>query len=161
MLTADLLRAIFQAIVTSHVADVAFYPVWSNALDKSEQHVWPRVYWKQPTVGMDVDTSIPQIRNTYQVSFSVLGQVASDRAAGEVVAKHSEMAALASMFIARFADLYIFDTTSYQGVEIDVTMTGAPTLQPVWDAENMATGVIVTFTLSDNRNTPCFDDYFA
>ena len=79
----------------------------------------------------------------------------------QVSQKQSEVAALAMICVARFVDLYVFNTTAYQGVDVDVTLTDAPTFTPFWDEQNMATGVTVAFTIQDNLNDPCFTAYFA
>jgi hypothetical protein len=72
------------------------------------------------------------------------------------------MEALARQCFYRFRQLYILDSTTYQGVEIDLGIETSPVLTAIWDeAGRQTTGVRLTLTVKNNIPTPCFDGFFS
>ena len=161
VLTPDLLRQVFEAIAGDYVGDLAFDVMYTHMLDYSEHSTWPRIHWRPATMGMNINVATATLAQNATCEMWVLGQVDSDRSGNEVSQMHGQMSSLASLVLGRFCELYVFDTTDFQGQALDLSFTGAPSFEPVWDAENMATGVRVTFTVQDNRNIGCTTAYFA
>lgn len=159
MVTTDRIRRAWEAIVTSHKADVAFISLWEPVLD-AQPTKYPCCKWR-PLSGADVTTGSDAIQNLFSVVMHFVDQTASDRDASERDVAHDRMDGIARMCWAKFHQLYVINSNTFQGAYLDFVKDAVPTYTPSWDAtDKHVTGVTLEVTLRSNAPNICIDDYF-
>lgn len=159
MVTGELLYRVWEAVVGSHIAGVTFTHDTNKLLDRDAQMKFPACGWKLPTAGLVPAASV--YMDSYRISMLFVDQTASDRDPVEMLSAHARMEAIAKQCFIRFSDLYIHETTAFEGVDVDLKLTGNPVFTPMWDdGETMLTGVMLAFTVEANE-VECVDAYFA
>ena len=99
--------------------------------------------------------------DTFNIDVLFLDQTASDRLPDERDGAHDRMDAVARQCWRRYAELYVVDTSAFDGVDLDFALDAAAVFQPVYDdGTKMMTGVRLTVTLVATSNDTCMDDYF-
>lgn len=159
MVTVDVIRQAWQAIVEAHKADISFYSSWNAALDDGE-FTYPCALWRPPTVNVrSVDTVTTEDLFTVEVWY--LDQTAADRTRTERDNTYERMEAAARQVWHRFFQLYVADAGTWEGVDLDFVVETDPTLTAVWDSTgSQRTGVQFTVTLSSRAAQDCVEDYF-
>jgi len=158
VVTAELLYRAFGAVVSAHSARVSYIHDTNKILDRDSSVNWPACGWKLPTVGLQSAGDV--YFDTYTISLLFVEQTASDRSSLEMLAAHAKMEAIAKQCFLRFANLYIHDTTAFEGVDIDLELIRDVLMTPVWDdGETMLTGVVLSFTVKAEK-VECIDAYF-
>ena len=165
MVTPDIIKALFKGVVTAHRVGVSWASEWTAALDIDHGASYPLCVWKPPTSGVVI---VPSERgpgyayDVYGVDVLFLDKTDTDRAAEERDQAYERMEVIAKQCFYRFRELYVLDSSTYQGITIDLGVETAPVLTAVWDnAGTMTTGVRMTVTIKNNINTPCVDGYFS
>ncbi len=77
MLSVDILRELWEGVVTSHKDGITFFSRWSDVLDTGNDEHHPKVLWKPPTVAL-----VPNgygCDQTFTVDLIFLDNTASDR----------------------------------------------------------------------------------
>lgn len=158
MLSAELVRDMFEGIVTSHEDGLTFHSLWNTPLDQDHDLDYPAgvVLWKEPEQGGVLEGRSILDRFTVQMAF--VRQHDTERTTGERDAVHSDMSLVARQCFYRFHDLYVRNMTTFQGEDINIRLEGTYTLTPVWDqAGTSTTGVVLTFTFID-QDAYCISD---
>lgn len=161
MVTSELLYAVFRSIVGAHVTDVSFHHDTNKLKDRSASVAFPACFWNLPTSGMYRPGESDVYFDTFTLSMLFLEQTASDRGADEMLAAHSRMELIAKQCFVRFHDLYLSDTTTFEGQAVDCELVGNPSFTPIYDEGTaMLTGVDLSFTVRSMQPV-CVDSYFA
>jgi len=159
MLAPDLLFSVWEDIVTSHVADVSFYHDTNRLLDRAEGTAWPACFWALPSMTLQKDAEV--YRPVYRLSMLFLDQTATDRSPTDMLDAHSRMASIAAQCWVRFSDLYLVDSGTFEGANVDVELVGNPVFTPVYDDDTtMLTGVRLEASLKDTSAPYCVTGYF-
>lgn len=159
MLTADVIREVFEAIVTSHKAGVSYISTWNLVKDDRTDIQYPVAFWGPLTTGLVASAEVLVERFTVDMLF--VDQTASDRTPLQRDQAHARMDAIAKQVWTRFHDLYIVRSSTWQGQAVDLIATTNPTFLPVFDAETQQrTGVRMTATLQSVAAPECVDTYF-
>ena len=149
---------VWEAVVTSYVSDVSFHHDTNQVLDRDAQLSWPAALWTLPTAALSPAASVYLDGFKFHILFA--DQTASDRSPTEMMATHARMEAIAKHCFIRFSDLYINDSTEFQGVLIDLELVGTPTFTPEWDQSGtMYTGVAMSCQVKATQ-VECVDAYF-
>lgn len=160
MVTADAVKAAWEAIVTSHKSQMAFLSIWTAPLDDSIESALPVCIWHPLTTSCTMQDQY--IQDNFAVAMEFLEQTDPDRSTDERDGAHSSMDAVARQCFYRFADLYINDTGTVIGQTLDFTTTASPTFSPVYDdGPHHLTGVRMEVTLTANQRPYCLTDYFS
>lgn len=158
MVTAELIYRAFEAVVTSHKAGVSFVHDTNKILDRETGLSFPAAGWKLPTSGLSRTAEV--YFDTYTLSVLFVDQTATDRSAEDMLQAHARMEVIAKQCVVRFSDLYITNTTAFQGVDIDLELLSDPVFTPVYDDdETMLTGVVLSMTVKAEA-VECIDTYF-
>jgi hypothetical protein len=158
VVTSELLYSVFRAIVTAHKTGVSFHHDTNEILDRSNTVQYPTCGWKLPTEGLVRDASV--YKDTFTLKMLFVDQTARDRSPTEMMHAHSRMAVIAKHCWIRFHDLYIADTNTFEGEEVDVEVIKEPMLTPVWDdGSTMITGVMLMATVKMGQ-PECVTTYF-
>lgn len=159
MVTADIIRRSFEAIISKHKARLHFRSVWTNVLDEADQ-CFPAVWWGPLSGAITPVEGIAPV-DTFNVDMLFVDQTASDRQPDERDGAHDRMDAVARQVWRRFANLYVLNSSTFDGVEMDLALDAAPVLQPVYDdGAKHVTGVRLTVTLVATSADSCMDQYF-
>jgi len=161
VVTADIIRRSFRAIVEQHVAGLKWVSVWTNPLDEETQACFPACWWGALSGSVpDGDGLAPT--DAFNVDVAFLDQTAADRGSEERDEAHARMDAAARMVWRKFQSLYINNSTMFDGVLLDLSIGSTPTLEPMWDhGVSQLTGVRLTVTLTAVSVDTCMDDYFV
>jgi hypothetical protein len=160
MLTVDILRDLFKGVVEAHIVGIAWTSNWTQALDADHDLHYPACVWAPPSTGIVVDNGFAY--DTITIDCAFVDTTDSDRSQDQRDNAYERMEALARQCFYRFRQLYILDSTTYQGVEIDLGIETSPVLTAIWDeAGRQTTGVRLTLTVKNNIPTPCFDGFFS
>ena len=118
MVTTDLIKGAFEAIVTAHNARVAFVPMWVPALDESTETRYPAVWWGPLTSPLKKEQGL-SLQKQFVIDMMFLDQTDPSRSQNELLEAHSRMDAIATQVWMRFIQLYVDNAGSFQGVELD------------------------------------------
>lgn len=162
MVTVDLLRESFAAIVESHKADVTFYIIGTSAKDRGDI-TFPACLWIEVAVTTSVATDenlIPVTSITFSCAF--LDEYATSRGRTAVANAFERMEAIGRQCWIKYHQTYIEESdATWQGERVDLAVETSPTFTPIVDhgPENVA-GVLMEVTLSDLSTVECVDTYF-
>ena len=150
--------SVWEAIVLSHKAGVSFHHDTNQILDRDAQLNWPACFWTLPTAGLVRAGEV--YTDGYKFSLLFADQTASDRSPTEMMTAHARMEAIAKQCFIRFSDLYIVDSTTFEGELVDLELVGNVSITPVWDESGtMFTGVALSFSVKATQ-VECVDTYF-
>lgn len=160
MVTTDLIKGTFEAIVTAHNARVAFVPMWVPALDESTETRYPAVWWGPLTSPLKKEQGL-SLQKQFVIDMMFLDQTDPSRSQNELLEAHSRMDAIATQVWMRFIQLYVDNAGSFQGVELDLTVADAR-LQPIYDdGTKHLTGVRLTSLITATNPETCLANYFT
>lgn len=157
MVTLAALRSAFVGIVDRHVLDFTTTSEWTTALDgTAHADTWPKCIWGPPSVILT--TAAPgRLTETFTIDALFLDFTAPDRTRDERDAVVSEMDAAARQCFLLFFQENIRTTT-----DLDLRLIDGPRIEAVYDRSGDAcSGVRMTFTIADNGQPACVDEYFA
>jgi hypothetical protein len=165
MVTPDIIKALFKGVVTAHRVGVSWASEWTPALDADHSQSYPVCIWNVPPSGVAL---IPS-GNGQQSAHDLFGIVVAfkektdtDRLPEERDQAHHRMEVIARQCFYRFRELYVLDSSTYQGETIDLKIETAPVFEALWDqAGTMTTGTTMSFVVRNNIPTPCVDGYFS
>lgn len=165
MVTVDIIRELFKAVVESHRVGVSWSSVWNEALDADQDQAYPACIWSPPASGVVItppDRGSSYSYDTFTVDCLFVDTTDSDRDTAQRDDAYERMEAIARQCFYRFRQLYVLDSITYQGITIDLGIETSPTFVAVWDAAgSMRTGARLTFTIKNNIPAPCPDGYFS
>lgn len=162
MVTTDALQGAFKAIVDSLSTRVTFYSVWSSIKDEQSTTDFPACFWK----GTDTEESLIDagvLRPSFDIDCMFVEQTASDRSSESRDLAFHRMNTIARMVWARFVELYVTNSGTFQGVELDFDpeQLGTARFLRVFDSGTMQmTGVWLRVTIVSGAPTECQDIYF-
>ena len=160
MVTTDLIKGAFEAIVTAHNARVAFVPMWVPALDESTETRYPAVWWGPLTSPLKKEQGL-SLQKQFVIDMMFLDQTDPSRSQNELLEAHSRMDAIATQVWMRFIQLYVDNAGSFQGEELDLTVADAR-LQPIYDdGTKHLTGVRLTSLITATNPETCLANYFT
>ncbi len=162
MVTTDLIQAAFKDIVESLKARVTFYSVWSAIKDEKSDTVFPACFWKGPDVSETIIPSL-KLRATFDIDCMFLDQTASDRSSASRDMAFHRMNTLARMSWAKFVQLYVANSNTFQGVEMDFDpkQVSVARFLRIFDSGTMQmTGVWMRVSIVSGAPTDCLDEYF-
>lgn len=160
MVTAELIYAAFGAVVSTCKVTLSYVHDTNQIKDRSPGLRFPAVGWNLPTPGMFVEGQATVFADTYSVRITFADQCDSDRGSVEMLMINGRMEAIAKATVIKFCDRYVFDTTEFQGVDLDLELIGPVTFPPFWDeGTTNLTGVTAEFTLKTTQ-PECVDQYF-
>jgi hypothetical protein len=161
MVTVDIIKDLFKGVVTSHLAGVSWRTNWNAALDQDSDGDYPACLWKPPSTGV-VLGPVNVMYDTYTLDLLFIDDTEADRTPEQRDEAYERMEGIARQCFYRFRQLYILDSSSYQGVDIDLGVETSPILTAIWDeVGTMTTGCRMVFTIKNNIPTPCGDEYFS
>jgi hypothetical protein len=159
MLSVDILRELWEGVVTSHKDGITFFSRWSDVLDTGNDEHHPKVLWKPPTVAL-----VPNgygCDQTFTVDLIFLDNTASDRDSDTRDGTYERMTILAAQCLLRFRELYVEEDAIYQGVNLSITQSSPAQVEAIWDeAGHHTTGCRMVVTFTDVFRF-CSSDYFA
>ncbi len=159
MLTTDVLREVWQDIVSRHKTGVSFTLETNKVLDQDPSVSYPCAAWVLPTTGLIQSNEI--LQETYTLNVLFVEQTDATRPAVQRDGAHARMDAVGKQCFARFFELYIQQEGTWQGQDVDLSLQGAPIFTPIFDDGVMQrTGVAMTCTIKSNAAPECVDDYF-
>lgn len=162
MVTTDVIQGAFKAIVESHVTHPHFYSVWSSVKDEKAETFFPACFWKGTDTTIEMINSY-SLRDGFVIDCLFIDQTAVDRSSEARDQAYARMNAIARQCWGRFFDLYILNTGTYQGVEMDFdpqAMSAVRFLR-VGDIGTMQmTGCLLQVTIVSGAPTRCEDIYF-
>lgn len=160
MVTTDLIKGAFEAIITAHVARVAFAPMWVPVLDESTEQRYPAAWWGPLTSPLKKEQGL-SLQKQFVIDMMFLDQTATDRTQDELLEAHSRMDAIATQVWMKFLQLYVDNAGTFEGVKLDLIASDAR-LEPVYDdGPKQLTGVRFTTMLTATDPETCLDNYFA
>ena len=160
MVTTDLIKGAFEAIVTAHNARVAFVPMWVPALDESTETRYPAVWWGPLTSPLKKEQGL-SLQKQFVIDMMFLDQTDPSRSQNELLEAHSRMDAIATQVWMRFIQFNVDNAGSFQGVELDLTVADAR-LQPIYDdGTKHLTGVRLTSLITATNPETCLANYFT
>ena len=160
VVTTDIIQGAWQDIITSHIAGVSFLSMWTPPLDDESVQDFPAAWWGPLKTGAVHNENRVGRFDTFYVDVMFLDQTASDRPQVERDQAHSKMDAIARQCWLRFSELYIDNSTTFDGVTLDLQVA-SPTFDPVYDdGPKHLTGVRMTVTLMAEGYDECLTNYF-
>ena len=159
VVTANVIRELFAAVVASYKEGLTFYSQWSPDLDTSQDEANPKVIWVEPRVEILEENGLQVQQFILNVLF--LDQTAADRSPTVRDLTYERMQIVAAHVWARFRELYIVeDSVTYQGVPVDLKQVSAATFTAVWDRPgDMTTGCGMVVTVASPYQF-CAENYF-
>ena len=159
VVTANVIRELFAAVVASYKEGLTFYSQWSPDLDTSQDEANPKVIWVEPRVEILEENGLQVQQFILNVLF--LDQTALDRSPTVRDLTYERMQIVAAHVWARFRELYIVeDSVTYQGVAVDLQQVSAATFTAVWDRPgDMTTGCGMVVTVASPYQF-CAENYF-
>lgn len=139
-----------------------FYSVWSAIKDEKAQTLFPACFWKGTDTTMTTIDSLA-LRDGFIIDCLFIDQTAVDRSSDERDQAYARMNAIARQCWAKFHQLYIANSTTFQGVELDFTpdQTSQARFLRVFDSGTMQmTGCLLNVTILSGAPTRCEDIYF-
>jgi len=160
VVTTDVVQGAFQAIVESHVTAPHFYSVWKAPKDEKAQTRFPACFWKGTDTTMaEIDSGA--LRDGFVIDCMFIDQTARDRSSEERDQAYARMNAIARQCWAKFHQLYINSTGTFEGVELDFSVDGNARFLRIGDVGTMQmTGCILQVTILSGAPTRCEDIYF-
>ena len=159
MVTAGVIRELFEAVVDSYREDIRFFSRWSEALDTVANEHNPKVLWRPPTVDI-IQEANGTLTQSFTIAAAFLDQTAMDRTTTERDLTYERMQVVAAHIWAQFHNLYIKEEATYQGVYVSLMQASNATFTAIWDAPaEMTTGCALTVTVSSPYQF-CAEDYF-
>lgn len=159
MLTTDVLREVWQDIVSRHKGGVSFTLETNKVLDQDSSVKYPAAAWVLPATGLIQDAQI--LEETYTLNMLFVDQTDRSRPSEQRDGAHARMDAIAKQCFQRFFDLYIVNEGAWEGQPVDMTLQGPPVFTPIFDDGVMQrTGVAMTCTLKSTGKVECVDAYF-
>ena len=159
MVTVNVIREIFEGVVSSYKEGLAFFSQWSHVLDTGGSEHNPKVLWKQPGY-QRVPLPTAGVSQNFTIDTIILDQTAQDRTPEERDQCFERMSIVAAHQLLRFRELYVDDEGSHQGVPVHLTQVGPASFTAIWDeAQQMTTGCRMTVTVSSAFQF-CSSDYF-
>lgn len=162
MVTTDVVQGAFQAIVESHITHPHFYSVWSPIKSEKAETLFPACFWRGTDTTMTALDS-GALRDGFIIDCMFIDQTAVDRTPEERDQCYARMNAIARQCWARFHQLYINATGTFQGVtmDFDETQSSDARFSRVWDIGTMQmTGCLLRVTIVSGAPTVCEDIYF-
>ncbi len=160
MVTTDLIKGAFEAIVTALNVRVAFIPVWVKPLDEDTELRYPAVWWGPLSSPISKKKGL-----SAEVGFSIdimfLEQTDPNRSPNELLQAHSRMHAIGLICFLKFCQLYVDNAGSFQGVDLDMNVTEAILLPVYDDGPKQLTGVNLKMTVVASGLETCLDNYFT
>lgn len=161
MVTAELLYEMCSALVARNKCKLTMYDDTNKLLDREAGVKWPACFWNLPPGAMPLEGQSEVLQDQFTMTMVFVEQTAGDRNAKEMRHAHTRMDVVARSFVRKFCGLYVFNTTEFEGVEVDLELVGSPTISPIWDdGDSMLTGVELRITLKDVGPAECEDIYF-
>lgn len=159
VVTVNVLRELFAAVVASYKEGLTFYSQWSPDLDTSQDEHNPKVIWVEPRVELIEENGTQSQQFVLNVLF--LDQTALDRSPTVRDLTYERMQIVAAHVWARFRELYIIeDEVIYQGVNVELQQASPATFTAVWDRPgDMTTGCGMVVTVSSPYQF-CAENYF-
>lgn len=159
MVTINLIREAFAAIVEAHVSDVTFYHVLTPPKDEGDI-TFPACLWGRWSVNETPDGA-GESRGSFTISCAFVDCHATDRTRAEASYAAERMEIIARQCWAKFYDTYVKQPGTYQSVDVDLEVDGTATFTLLVDdgPDNLA-GVLLDVTLTDNTALACVDSYF-
>lgn len=161
MVSADVLKEIWEDIVTRHITDVAFSSEWSAVLDQNTEVEYPACLWL--TFGPSSITPAADVLMWgHTVSMMFVDKVRNDRDADERDAVVSKMGITAAHCFARFHRDYIQrDDSTWQGEKVSLELASPPVITSVFDTTGLnLSGVTMTFTVQSLFAMECTNTMF-
>lgn len=160
VVTANIIRELFQGVVASYKEGLTFYSKWSPTLDSSGDEHNPKVVWVEPRVELVPNDNGTQTQN-FILNVLFLDQTAQDRSPTVRDLTYERMQIVAAHVWARFRELYVNeDDAIYQGVNVALEQTAPATFTAVWDTPGeMTTGCGMVVTVSSHYQF-CAANYF-
>lgn len=159
MLSVDVIRQVWENIVTSHKTGITFLSNWNAVKDDRTDLSYPVAFWGPLSTTLVPNAEV--LSKTFSIDMLFLDQSRSDRPNSERDGHHARMDTIAEQCWTRFHDLYLVNNGTWQGVNVDLEVIGAPTFSPVYDeGTQMRTGVRMTANVRDIAAPDCVDPYF-
>lgn len=159
MVTVNVIREVFKAVVESHNDGIAWQSQWSDVLDTEADRHYPACLWSPPNVTMSADAN-GIITNSFAIDVSFVDNHASDRTSTQRDQVYERMQTVAAQCWLRFAQLYVQDEAIYQGVTVTLRQGGPVTFSAIWDGpESQMTGCRMTVSITSPFQF-CATDYF-
>jgi hypothetical protein len=159
VVSAGVIRELYEGVVASYREGIAFYSRWSEVLDTLATEHNPKVLWKPPTVQL-IEGDNLTITEAITLDVLFLDQTAQDRTPTERDLTYERLQIIAAHVWARFRELYILEEAIYQGVDISLSQSGTATFTAIWDnVGEMTTGCRMTVTVTSPYQF-CAADYF-
>lgn len=158
MVSANLLRETWEAVVTAHKEGLRFISKWSEVLDHDNDQHDARCSWLPPQVQLAVDGRVTKTLFTVNLFFEDNHE--ADRTTDTRDDVYERMQVVAAQCLLYYRELYIEGELTYQGVPVRLMQEGPATFTASFDsAGEMATGCRMTVTLSTHVQF-CASDYF-
>lgn len=159
VVTVNVIRELFKAVVESYREGVAWASQWSEVLDTETDRHYPICLWAPPTVTLTADAN-GITTSTINLTVSFVDNTASERTSDQRDQAYEREQTVATHVWLRFCELYMQEETTYQGVNIALTQAGPVTMTAIWDGpESQMTGCRMTVAISSPYQF-CASDYF-
>lgn len=147
MITANILRETWQAVVLAYKEDIATSVKFSDVLDHdNDQHFTQNIWFPgqmQRVIQGRVKARIFTIDTIFEDNHE------NDRSTRTVAAGFERMQVIADLCLSYFEELYVDQETIYQGTPVRLMIEGPATFTAIWDtAGKMTTGcrLVAQFT---------------
>lgn len=158
MVTANILREVWRAIVLAHKDGVTFTSEWSEVLDTDTSKHLPNVKWMPPTVQVTEQGDI--VRTSFTCAMFFEDNHEADRTTGTRDDVYERMQVVAAQCLLMFRQMFVHDETKWEGVPVNVRQEGAASFNAAFDTPGtQITGCSLTVTFYTD-NQLCVDGYF-
>ena len=158
MVTANILRETWQAVVEAYKEDVAFISTWSEVLDTTNDQDQATCKWLPPQVQLVPNGNTT--RQLFTVNLFFEDNHEGDRSTDTRDDVYERMQVVAAHCLLYYRELYVKQNITYQGVTVRLQQEGPATFTTAFDAAGtMATGCRLTVTFATDVQF-CATDYF-
>lgn len=158
MITANVLRETWKAVVEAYKEDITFLSVWSLVLDHDNDQRPAHCKWMQPQVQLIPDGRV--MKNLFTVDLWFEDTHENDRSPSTRDNVYERMQVVAAHCLLYYRELYCDQDTRYEGVDVRLTQEGPAVFTCSYDSAGaMATGCRLTVTFGSTVQF-CASDYF-
>lgn len=162
MVSADVLKQIWQAIALAHIADLSFSSEWNKILDQNTEVEFPVCLWL-PFGPSTITNEADALMLSHTVTMEFLDRTRTDRPADERDAVVSKMGIIAAQCWAKFyRERVMVDDATWQGEKTHFEVTSDPVFTVVMDETGLnLSGVRLTATLKSSFDLGCVTGMFT